>query len=73
MNADRPTIRLRLTARMVREDDAAVVSSRSFTSSAVVASTQTLSLVEGFNQANQTLLSDVTSWALGTLNIGLKR
>lgn len=67
------TIRLRLTARMVREDDAAVVSSRSFTSSAVVASTQTLSLVEGFNQANQTLLSDVTSWALGTLNIGLKR
>ena len=67
------TIRLRLTARMVREDDAAVISSRSFTSSAVVASTQTLSLVEGFNQANQTLLTDVTSWALGTLNIGLKR
>lgn len=67
------TIRLRLTARMVREDDAAVLSSRSFTSSAEVGSTETLDLVEGFNAANQTLLTDVTTWALGTLNIGLKR
>ncbi|MGO4910217.1 ABC-type transport auxiliary lipoprotein family protein [Pseudorhodobacter sp. W20_MBD10_FR17] len=67
------TIRLRLTARMVREDDAAILSTRSFISSAEVGSTDTLALVEGFNRANQTLLSDVTEWALGTLNIGLKR
>ena len=67
------TIRLRLTARMVREDDAAILSTRSFIRSAEVASTNTLPLVEGFNQANQALLSDVTEWALGTLNIGLKR
>ena len=67
------TIRLRLTARMVREDDARVLSSRSFTSSTDVASTETLDLVEGFNAANQTLLTDVTTWALGTLNIGLNR
>jgi len=67
------TIRLRLTARMVREDDAQVLSSRSFTSSAEVASTETLPLVEGFNSANQILLTDVTKWALTTLNIGLKR
>lgn len=67
------TIRLRLTARMVREDDAAILSTRSFTSSTQVASTETLALIEGFNAANQTLLSDVTKWALSTLNIGLKR
>ncbi len=67
------TIRLRLTARMVREDDAAILSTRSFTSSAQVTSTDTLALVQGFNTANQTLLSDVTSWALGTLSIGVKR
>jgi cholesterol transport system auxiliary component len=67
------TIRLRLTARMVREDDAAILSTRSFTSSAEVGSTETLDLVEGFNRANQILLTDVTKWALGTLNIGLKR
>lgn len=65
------TIRLRLTARLIREDDAAVLSSRTFTSSADVASTETLALVEGFNTANQTLLTDLTTWALGTLNIGL--
>jgi len=67
------TIRLRLTARMLREDDAQVLSSRSFTSSTTVATTETLPLVEGFNTANQTLLTDVTTWALSTLNIGLKR
>ncbi|RUS63129.1 hypothetical protein EGN72_05495 [Pseudorhodobacter sp. E13] len=66
-------IRLRLTARMVREDDAAILSSRSFNSSATVASTDTLPLVEGFNQANQALMADVASWALSTLNIGVKR
>jgi cholesterol transport system auxiliary component len=66
-------IRLRLTARLVREDDAAILSSRSFTSSAQAASTDTLALVESFNAANQTLLSDVTKWALAALNIGLKR
>ena len=66
-------MRLRLTARMVREDDAAILSTRSFTSSAEVGSTETLDLVEGFNSANQILLTDVTKWALSTLNIGLKR
>jgi len=67
------TIRLRLTARMVCEDDAQVLSSRTFNSTADVASTETLALVEGFNAASQALLTDVTTWALGTLNIGLKR
>lgn len=67
------TIRLRLTARMVREDDAAILSTRSFTTSAAVASTDTLALVQGFNAANQTLLTDVTEWALDTLNIAAKR
>lgn len=66
-------IRLRLTARLVREDDAAVLSSRSFTSSAEVASTETLALVEGFNRANQNMLTDVSNWVLGTLGIGVKQ
>lgn len=67
------TIRLRLTARLVREDDAQVISSRSFTQSAEVASTENLALVEGFNIANQALLTDVTTWVLGAVNIGIKR
>lgn len=66
-------IHLRLTARMVREDDAAILSTRSFVSSADVVSTDTLALVEGFNLANQALLAEVTTWALGTVNIGVRR
>jgi cholesterol transport system auxiliary component len=67
------TIRLRLTARLVREDDAAILASRSFTASAEVASTETLALVEGFNLANQSLLADISTWVLGTLNISVTR
>jgi cholesterol transport system auxiliary component len=67
------TIRLRLTARLVREDDAAVISSRSFTQTTAVPSTEGLALVEGFNLANQALLSDLTKWVLGAANIGVKR
>ncbi|MDN5786187.1 ABC-type transport auxiliary lipoprotein family protein [Pseudorhodobacter sp.] len=66
-------IRLRLTARLVREDDAAILSSRSFIATAAVGSTQTLDLVAGFNLANQTLMTDVTAWVLQSLNIPTKR
>ena len=75
VGADRKaaTIRLRLTARLVREDDAQVIASRSFTQTAQTPSTDALVLVEGFNIANQALLADVTTWALGALKIGVKR
>lgn len=66
------TIRLRLTARLVREDDAAILSSRTFNASAVVGSTDTLDLVEGFNTANQSMLRDLTGWVLDTLNVSVK-
>lgn len=70
-DAKSATIRLRLTARLVREDDAAILSSRSFTASAPVGSTDTMDLVSGFNQANQALMADVSRWVLQTLNIGI--
>ena len=66
------TIRLRLTARLVREDDATVLSSRTFNTSTPVVSTDTEDLVEGFNLANQQLLSETASWILATLNIAAK-
>jgi cholesterol transport system auxiliary component len=66
------TIRLRLTARLVREEDAQVIASRSFTQTAPTASTEALALVEGFNLANQALMSDVTKWVLGAANIGTR-
>tara|TARA_R110002096_G_scaffold373859_2_gene567393 strand:- start:2093 stop:2749 length:657 start_codon:yes stop_codon:yes gene_type:complete len=65
------TIRLRLTARLVREEDATVLSSRTFNAAAAVASTDTPDLVDGFNQANQQLLTEAVSWVLSTLNIAV--
>lgn len=67
------TIRLRLTARLVREDDAAIMSSRTFNASAIVGSTETLDLIEGFNTANQDMLRDLTGWVLDVLNVSVKR
>lgn len=67
------TIRMRMTARLVREDDAAILSTRTFSTSALVGSTETLALVQGFNQAGQELLTDLTGWVLKTLNIGIRR
>lgn len=66
---DTATIRLRLTARLVREEDAAILSSRTFTASALAPSTDTADLVQSFNQANQELLGALTVWVLDTLNI----
>jgi len=66
-------IRLRLTARLVREEDASVLSSRTFNTTAAAASTKTPDLVEGFNQANQQLLTEATAWLLSTLNIPVRR
>ena len=65
------TIRLRLTARLVREEDATVLSSRTFNAAAAVASTDTPDLIDGFNQANQQLLTEAVSWVLSTLNIAV--
>jgi cholesterol transport system auxiliary component len=65
-------IRLRLTARLVREEDATVLASRTFNTQSAAASTDTLDIVEGFNLANQQLLSDTTAWVLKTLNIAIR-
>ena len=63
------TIRVRLTARLVRESDASVMSTRTFNASAAVPTTQTTDLVDGFNSATQSLLGDLSGWVLSTLGV----
>lgn len=63
------TIRVRLTARLVRESDASVMSTRTFNASAAVPTTETIDLVEGFNSATQTMLRDLSGWVLSTLGV----
>lgn len=68
---DTATIRLRLTARMVRESDARVLARQVFSATVPVAGTETLALVNGFDQASDTVLAAMVRWGLGVVNIRL--
>ncbi len=70
---DAARINLRLIARLVREEDAQVVATRIFTARAEVPSLKTTALVQGFDLATGTLLSNLTGWAIETLGIGLRK
>ncbi len=63
------TTRLRLTARLVRESDASVIASRTFQTTAQAASTDTLAIVQGFDQATGAALRDLTGWALPLIGL----
>ncbi|MDO8882082.1 MAG: ABC-type transport auxiliary lipoprotein family protein [Pseudotabrizicola sp.] len=63
------TIRVRLTARLVRESDASVMATRTFNASVPVATTETIALVEGFNSATQSVLKDLSAWVLSSLGV----
>ena len=66
---DTAVIRLRLSARIVRESDASIVAARTFTSTAAAPSLETLDLVGSFNDAAEPLLTDLTGWVLASLEI----
>jgi len=63
-------VTLRLTARLVREEDVEIVASRTFTSTAAVASTETPALVDGFDRASRVLMGEVAEWTLDALGVG---
>lgn len=65
--ADGVTIRLRLIARLVREEDAAVLASRSFQATAPVPSLETLEVVGSFNRATDTLMAELALWVMTRL------
>jgi cholesterol transport system auxiliary component len=70
-DAETATIRLRVTARMVRESDARVLSRRVFSASLPVDSVETLGLVNGFNAASDLVLADMVRWGLGVIGLRL--
>lgn len=60
-------VRMRLIARLVREADASVVASRSFTATAPVDSLETLPVVLAFNAATDAVMRDLSVWVLTRL------
>jgi len=56
--------RMRLTARLIREDDAAVLSSRTFQAAVPVASTETIAVVQGLNAAADAVVGEMVGWMM---------
>ncbi|MBK5926909.1 ABC-type transport auxiliary lipoprotein family protein [Rhodobaculum claviforme] len=69
--ADGTRVRVRLSVQLVREQDAAVIASRTFQTTAPVDSLATLDVVRGFNAASDTVLREVSAWVLGRLGAGV--
>jgi len=66
---DTAMIRLRFVARIVRESDASILATRTFTSTAAAPSLETLDLVGSFNTATESLMRDLTGWVLASLGV----
>ncbi len=64
-------IDIRITARMVREADLAIVASDVFSATAVVPDTSTESLIAGFNEAGSDALDRMVGWVLSSRGVRL--
>jgi cholesterol transport system auxiliary component len=58
------TARVRLTARLIREEDASVLASRTFQATRQVASNETMDVVQGLNAASDAVVGEVVTWVL---------
>lgn len=67
---DGATIRLRLIARMVREEDASIVASRTFSAEARTLSSDTDPVIRAFDAANAILIKDFAAWVLSSARNG---
>lgn len=58
------TVVMTLTANLVREENATILSSRRFSRRAQIAETATPSIIAGFESVSAAIFSDVTDWVL---------
>ena len=63
------TVRLRMIARLVREDESSILGTRTFQVTADAATLETLDVVNAFNAASEDLMADLTGWVLGRLGL----
>jgi len=66
---DGAVVEMTLVARLVREDDAEVVASRTFTRSIPVPDTSTPAIVAGFEAVSNAVLSDLAAWVFGVRGV----
>lgn len=63
------TARVRMTARIVRENDASLLGSRTLQTTAPAASTETADVVAALDQATSAALRELTIWALSRMGL----
>lgn len=68
---DAVQVRVRLTVRLVRDDDGQVLATRVFQALAPAASDEALAIVEAFDSAMADVLRELTPWALGRMGVRL--
>lgn len=64
-------VAITMTSRMVREQDASIVASRTFTARQPAASTETPVLIQAFDLATQAVLLEFADWTMSTLGRSL--
>lgn len=69
VRGDGAVIEVTLVARLVREEDAAITATRTFTRSVPVPDTRSATILAGYEAATGALLSDVAAWVLSTRGI----
>ena len=68
-NGDGAEINIRVIGRLVREDDAAIVATRSFVTVLGIPDTDTRTIVDGFDRASTQVLDDMIGWLLSTRGV----
>lgn len=61
------SVTIRMTSRMVREQDASIVSSRTFVARETAVSTETAAVVVAFDAASDAVLIEFADWAMSAL------
>jgi cholesterol transport system auxiliary component len=69
VRGDGAVVEITLIARLVREEDATITATRTFTRSIPVPDTRSPTILAGFEAASNALLTDVAAWVLATRGI----
>lgn len=64
LDEDRTVVEMTLVARLVNEEDAAIVATRTFTHAVTVPGTSAPAVLAGFEAVSETVLSDLIRWAV---------
>lgn len=71
--SDRATVQVRLSVRLVREEDVSVIASRTFAQTAAVEDLSTGALVAGYDRATTQVIGDAIAWVLEQRGIRFDR